>query len=132
MNWKIAFMIWLKGMSILAITLLIPPVGLIIMYVAIICSWVAIPIYACSLWMLQRVKLQTIPSLFLIMTVSTTSSVLAATRILEYMDTEFFNGYDGTAFWIPFACCIISVFFTRDSIAQYLYPEEAIAEYITE
>jgi hypothetical protein len=133
MNWKIGFFIWLKGLGIFAIPcLLLFPLGFFAFPIALTISWVAIPVYACTLWLIKKLGLSHIPAMIFMVLISTSASVFAALYLLSVNDSEFFEGYNSITFWVPLLCCSLAVLLSNNSIYCYLDPESVSQEFIIE
>lgn len=133
MNWRLAFIIWAKGVGIFALPcILVIMIGWMFFLISFVGSWISIPIYAFTLWGVKRLNLSWLLSMLVILLLAPAASASAALYIIKAANLEMFSGYNDITFWVPAFCCALAVFFSRNSIRLYLKPEYEIEEYVTE
>ena len=133
MNWTIGFFIWWKGIgnfSICCISFLEP--GLRALSIGLLISWIAIPVYASSFWIIKKTRIPYKPSMSLMFLAPTVSSVCTTLYLLHLVDVEMVSDGESILFWIPLFCCIPSVTFSANRIYCFLHPEAVSEEFIIE
>ena len=133
MNWKIAFFIWLTGLAIFGIICAVTLIGMFVFPYVVGVSLVAIPVYACSLWLLKNTGTSHMVAMGMMLCLPTLLSVHAALYCYkQYGSNRDDWDLNGLEFWVPLLCCILAVAFSANNIKEYLYGEKPIEEMITE
>jgi hypothetical protein len=124
MIWNIAICIWFKGAGIFG-TCCIPFLepGLAAFSAGVLMSWMAVPVYAMSLWMIKKAGIPHKRFTVLILLVPTASAILAALCFLQVVDTGMVSDSESILFWVPPFCCILSLTFSANRIYYFLHSE---------